>query len=62
MGLCPSVEWVRDKVWECQFCQQLHRPQPSEEMGSWHELSMPGEVVGFDFMGPFFSQGGRKEC
>ena len=58
MGLQPPLAWVRERVGKCGVCQQFHRPQPSEEMGGWHELGKPGEVVGFDFMGPFFGKGG----
>ena len=31
-------------------------------MGCWHEPDTPGEVIGFDFMGPFFSRGNREKC
>ena len=53
---------MRSKVQSCKICQQYHRPQPSDEMGCWHEPDKPGEVIGFDFMGPFFSKGNRKKC
>ena len=51
-----------DKGGECVICQRFHRPQPSEEMGSSQEPSRLGEVVGFDFLGPFFIRGARGKC